>query len=442
MPASPPPFGVVNGKPMKADRVVRLFSERAAPDAYLHWDEVRRRQPPGDASVEEWWFAIKIMRSGDRRAIELRGTDGRPFTFITPGRVVQALHRIDVGAGGTVIGSDASLSASDRDRYITRSLIEEAITSSQLEGATTTRVVAKELIRSGRAPRDRSERMIVNNYVTMERIRELRGSDLTPELVLELHRLVSTGALDDEAAAGRLRRPTEAVAVTDPYGTVFHEPPPARELEARMKAMCAFANAGAHAGSGSHAFIHPALRAIALHFWLAYDHPFVDGNGRTARALFYWAMLRAGYWLFEFVSISRLLLRAPTGYSRAFLYTETDDNDLTYFLVHQCEIVMRAIDDLHAYIEATTTATRALSARLRQMQDLNHRQQALVAHALRHADAEYTVEAHRRSHGVAYATARADLLQLDALGLFLRGKRGRALAFRPRPGLEKRLRER
>jgi len=57
-----------------------------------------------------------------------------------------------------------------------------------------------------------------------------------------------------------------------------------------MEAMCAFVN-----GRDTEPFIHPAIRAMILHFWLAYDHPFVDGNGRTARALFYWAMLRPGH---------------------------------------------------------------------------------------------------------------------------------------------------
>lgn len=61
-----------------------------------------------------------------------------------------------------------------------------------------------------------------------------------------------------------------------------------------MTAMCAFPN-----GHLPDTFIHPAIRAIILHFWLGYDHPFVDGNGRTARALFYWAMLRQNYSLFE-----------------------------------------------------------------------------------------------------------------------------------------------
>jgi Fic family protein len=164
--------------------------------------------------------------------------------------------------------------------------MEEAITSSQLEGAVTTREVAKKMLAEGRKPRDRSERMIANNYVTMRRIVELKDKPLTPELVFQVHREISEDALDIADGAGRFRRAEEDINVSDMEGTVFHTPPRAGELPARLQSMCDFAN-----GVTPGFFVHPVIRGIILHFWLAYDHPFVDGNGRTARALFYWQML-------------------------------------------------------------------------------------------------------------------------------------------------------
>ena len=65
---------------------------------------------------------------------------------------------------------------------------------------------------------------------------------------------------------------------------------------------------------------------------IAYIHPFGDGNGRTARAIFYWSILRSGYWLFEYVSISKLIQEKRSDYDKAFIFTETDDFDLTYFI--------------------------------------------------------------------------------------------------------------
>jgi len=200
--------------------------------------------------------------------------------------------------------------------------------------------------------------------------------------------------------------------------------------------MCDFAN-----GKTPDGFIYPAIRSIILHFWLSYDHPFVDGNGRTARALFYWSMLRHKYWLCEFISISQIILNAPAKYVRSFLYTETDENDLTYFILYQLEVVRRAVDELHAYIKRKTKQLQKLERELRGIALLNHRQRALVGHAIRHPDQRYTIQSHRVSHNVVYQTARADLLDLQERGLLCAKKIGRTLHFTPAIDLEKKLAE-
>jgi Fic family protein len=182
------------------------------------------------------------------------------------------------------------------------------------------------------------------------------------------------------------------------------------------------------------------IRGIILHFWLAYDHPFVDGNGRTARALFYWQMLHAGYWLFEFISISQFLRKAPVQYGMAFLHTETDDNDLTYFIIHQTEIIRRALKELHGYVSRKAAETRACLNVLQNHPELNHRQQALIAHALRHPGFAYSIAGHGARQAVVYQTARTDLLSLARLGLLEQRKAGRALVFVAPRNLEERLR--
>ena len=128
-------------------------------------------------------------------------------------------------------------------------------------------------------------------------------------------------------------------------------------------------------------------------------------------------MLRNRYWLFEFISISEILVRAPAKYARSFLYTETDSNDLTYFIIYQTEVMKRAVEGLHAYIKKKAEELRQTEALLRHSGNLNHRQEALLGHALRHPDTRYTIEGHRLSHSIAYDTARNDLLQLHNLEL-------------------------
>ena len=299
----------------------------------------------------------------------------------------------------------------------------------------TTREVAKEMIRTGRAPRDNSEQMILNNFMTMQRVTELKKDELTPEIVFAIHRLVTEKTLPEATAGGRFRRPDENRVVGDDFGEIFHNPPPAEELPGRLQAMCDFAN-----GRTPGFFVHPAVRAIILHFWLAYDHPFVDGNGRTARALFYWGMLHAGYWLFEFISISSILKKAPVMYGLSYLHSETDGNDLTYFIVAQTHVIRRAIEELHAYINRKTMEVRELESHVRILGFFNHRQADLVRHALKHPYQEYTIASHGKSHNVAYQTARTDLLDLKTRGALDEKKRGRKMVFTVPRDLSERLR--
>jgi Fic family protein len=404
-------------------------------DRYLHWDDLRRRPPPAGFSREEWWFGVKSIRMGQLRPINLRDKNAKPFQFGQPDSLAELLHKIDCGLGAVLGLPEAIGQQSARNRYVINTLIQESIMSSQLEGAATTRVVAREMLRTGRPPRDQGERMIMNNYLTMQRIREIRDKDLTPELIFELHRQITSNTLETSDAAGRFRRPDEDVRVMDEIdGTVFHQPPPAAELPGRLEAMCEFAN-----GRNPDFFVHPLVRAIVLHFWLAYDHPFVDGNGRTARALFYWSMLRQKYDLFEFVSISDILLQSPNRYAMAFLHTETDENDLTYFILHQAQVIREAVDALHGYLARKKTELQATAESLRGVEGLNHRQQALISHALRESQTIYLISAHQRSHGVSYQTARDDLFDLVGVGLLLQGKEGRRYIFRAPSDLDERI---
>lgn len=397
---------------------------------YRHWDEVRHRQPPDALTLDEWWLGIKLARRGLLRTLPFEDKDGRSFHFGMPDPVLETLHHIDQHAAGQITMGLPLVSGTDRNRYLVSSLIEEAVTSSQLEGASTTRADAKAMLRSGRKPVDRSEQMIFNNFQAIQAIHDQQGKKLTPERVLELHRLLTQETLEDPSAAGRFRQADEPVDVVDHRdGVILHEPPAAGRLAERLSRLCDFANAT----GPQQAFVHPVVRAIVLHFMLAYDHPFVDGNGRTARALFYWSMANAGYWLMEYVSISSLIKQAPAQYARAFLQTETDDNDLTYFILHQLQVIQQAIDRLHDYLQRKVdeqqSAERLLQRSPRIADALNHRQVALLSHALRQSGHAYTVASHQRSHKITQQTARTDLQKLVEMGLLDQHKRGRAFVF-------------
>ena len=271
--------------------------------------------------------------------------------------------------------------------------------------------------------------MILNNYRALQYMRDQMDDRLTPGSVLELQRILTTGTLENPDAAGRLQRPDEVrVAVVDAIdGSVIHNPPPADQLVDRLQTMCDFANER----ESPDRFIHPVVRAILLHFWLAYDHPFEDGNGRTARALFYWYMRTRRYWLVEYLSISRILRAAPSQYSRSFMFTETDERDATYFIVYQLRVIQDAVDQLHSYLRQKIRDVRDVEGLLKGSSDFNHRQLALLGNAIRNPEANYSFQTHASRHGVTHETARNDLLPLARMGLLEQRRQGRRYTFRP-----------
>jgi Fic family protein len=424
----------------KPSRLAELLLMEIGPELngnYFHWDQLRHRQPPEGLSHEEWWLLMKKARGANKKVIGLEDPHNNKFSFTLTEALHRKLSQMDRDAAGAIATDAPVVTDENRERYITRSLFEEAITSSQLEGASTTTRVAKKMLHSRRKPRNRSEQMIMNNYRAMSFVRDNRLEPLSENFILELHRIVTDNTMDDPSTSGRWRKADEHIHVTDNRdGTILYTPPHADQIPDRMKKLIEFANSDL-----GESFIHPIIQAVILHFMLSYEHPFTDGNGRAARALFYWFMSRKEYWLIEFISISKVIKQSPTKYARAFLYVETDDNDLTYFLHQQFDVIITSISSLYDYLSKKASELQETKQLLRGpiQTRLNYRQTALISHALKHPNNFYEIQSHRSSHGITYETARTDLHGLEKLGLLTKSKRGNAFVFQSPSSLSDRI---
>lgn len=396
---------------------------------YRHWAKVRFIARSKGLDPHRLWALVKMIRGLTQRSLPLRGAMSKPVVYCVPDFVQDELMRIDQQLSGRFgAPEDEPVSAHDRERYIVSALREEAIASSMLEGAATTRREAKRMLGSGRKPRTRGERMVYNNYRAISFVREHRGTPLSVDFLLEVQRIITEGTLESESESGRLRGVGDRIVVEDAYGEVVHEPPPASELSARLDELCRFGN-----GECGPEFLHPVVRACVLHYQLGFDHPFCDGNGRTARAIFYWQMLRSGYWLFEYLPISRLIYAGPAKYGLAFLYTETDSFDATYFLVYKARILRRAREELHEYIGRKQREVAAARGVFEGDSRLNHRQREVILRLVRGRDGWINIQIHKDRTGVAYGTARSDLLDLAEWGYLLKRKQGKGFVFVPGP---------
>jgi Fic family protein len=442
IPDTPPPFDrlmkEVIAEPKDFIRIMEagVWKATIEGEKYVHWDRLRHHTHPKRITTEQWWAAIKMARRSISRVLPSQSTKHEPFTIAFTDPLHRYLSEADRDFGGRVSIPQALENPDTRDRYRISASIEEAVTSSQLEGATTTRKVAVEMLRTGRQPTDKSERMIYNNYRAIRFIRKIQDQPLTPNVVMELHSIVTDQTLDDPNDAGRLRTKEVAVYGSGPdENVVYHVPPQWTELPKRLQALCDFANEKTELDF----FLHPIVRAILLHFGLAYDHPFMDGNGRTARALFYWSMARSRYWLCEYLSISHFIKKAPAEYALSYLYTETDDNDTTYFVLSQLGILKKALEALHDFVRVKMRAMNRAQKILRQSQAFNHRQLALLGHAMQHPDATYSARGHATSHDVSTVTARADLVGLAKAKLLVPVRAGVGFIYTVPPDMEERL---
>lgn len=419
---------------------ILLDQDLAVDTEYRPWEWFFRHEPPKGFTREEWWLAVRSRRAQTARPTPFTDVTGTAFSYNLPDPLLRLIDSISAQARGQVELPEPIANESTRNRYLVRSLIEEAITSSQLEGASTSRVRAKQMLREDQAPRDRSEQMILNNYRAMQRIVALKESPLSPDLVREIHHMVTENTLDDPSDAGKVQEPGEARVRI--YGThdgdqVLHVPPPAEELPERLERLCAFANTTDEPADSS-PYMPALLRALTLHFMMGYDHYFADGNGRTSRAVFYWSMLHQGFFLTEFLSISRLLRKAPAKYARSFLLTEQDEGDLTHFFLRQAEFVARAIKELNTYLETKSRQFNQAAHLLRDL-GLNHRQIDLLESFLRDPGGAATVRTHEQRHGVVPQTARTDLQDLESRGLLTSTRQGRRVVWFPAEDLATRI---
>jgi Fic family protein len=375
-------------------------------DKYLYWDKVKYQETPTNIRKEDLWAAVKLSRSIHARRI---GFGKYSFTYNTTDNIQKNLHEFDLNIGGQS-GSKGIIPEEDKKRYLISSVMEEAIASSQIEGAVTTRKKAKEMLRKNTKPRTKSEQMIVNNYITIRRITEIQNEDLTVQKLLEIHKLITSQTLDNEIDEGQFRESNEINVVDVTDGEIVHIPPDYKEINGLIEEFCRFFN-----DKNDKRFIHPIIKGCVIHFLIGFIHPFVDGNGRTARALFYWYLLSKGYWLTEYLSISRLIIKSKVQYALAYLYCEKDSLDLTYFINYQLKTMSLAYDSLREYIQRKINEKKRLTE-FQRIDGINERQAYVIKWLYEEADLIFSIKEIETRFSVSNQTARTDLLKLAEFG--------------------------
>ena len=372
---------------------------------YEYWDKVKYKSLPEGYTPQMLWTHVKASR--------LRGMmvvwNKYGINLCITSQMQRMCHDFDMKFG-SFWDVDNDAQSPEKKYYLSSSLMEEAIYSSKMEGASTTRVVAKEMLRKKKSPQNKAQQMIVNNYNTIQYIVNHKDDPLTEEGLLYIHRLMTEKTLDNPDDAGRFRTNDKVVVADMIEGDIIYTPPSYKEIPEFVETLCDFFN-----NDSPNTFIHPIIKGIIVHFMLAYMHPFSDGNGRTARALFYWYMLKENYKLTEYMSISRVISKSKSSYEKAFRYTENDGNDMGYFVAYNLKALETSFQQLRDYIQRKQQEKKAASIFMR-AGNINQRQAIVLQRLKDEPDTIFTVKDVQELFSVSSMTARKDLTDLVQQG--------------------------
>ena len=321
--------------------------------------------------------------------------------------IQRTLHEIDSRVPSGFLSSEK---IDDKRRLMLSisSMMEESIASSQLEGASTTTKLAKKLLRSNIEPKDHSQRMIYNNYRAIQLLKEHLNEPLSSELIKEIHMTITDGLMEDPNSSGRFRT-DDSVAVRDVYDDItYHIPVRHETVPAMIDDLCRYVN-------DEKEFVHPIIKGIIIHYILAYIHPFLDGNGRVSRALFYWYCLKRGYSMMEYLSLSKVIKNHRQRYDMAYLLSETDDDDITYFILYNLRMISEAMDVFDSYLRKKMKEQEDSKKGLEQY-GLSFRQSQIVKDMMHDGEpiSQYELSV---KYQTSVPTIRRDLIKLMDVGL-------------------------
>lgn len=376
-----------------------------ANDDYEYWDKVKYKKLPEGFTPQMLWANVKASRL--RSMIPVWEKYG--INLCITSQMQRMCHEFDMKFGSFWEVEGDALSA-ERKYYLSSSLMEEAIYSSKMEGASTTRIVAKEMLRKKKSPQNKSQQMIANNYNTIQYIVEHKDEPLTEEALLHIHRLMTEKTMDNPEDAGRFRTNDKIVVADMVEGDIIYTPPSFQEIPEFVKSLCDFFN-----NDNPRTFIHPIIRGIIVHFMLAFMHPFADGNGRTARALFYWYMLKEKYLLTEYMSISRVIAKSKPSYEKSFRYVENDGNDIGYFVAYNLRALEISFQQLTDYIQRKQNEKKAATSFMI-AGNINYRQAMILQRLKEEPNTIMTVKDVQEMFSVSSMTARKDLSDLVLQG--------------------------
>ena len=197
---------------------------------------------------------------------------------------------------------------------------------------------------------DRARREVLNYFAVLRWIaRQPQGRRITVDGILWLHRLLTTGLLPS-AQVGAFRRSRNVILSA---GRVVYEPPGPGAAAPGTEALVQWLEITASS-------THPIIASACAHYEIARLHPFLDGNGRVARALATWVLYHRGFDTQHLFAVDQYFKEDREGYYQALQRVRKEDEDLTSWLEY---VALAVLDTLGRTSQRTEQLALPSSAR-------------------------------------------------------------------------------
>ncbi len=404
---------------------IETYFNKMSNEKYLYWDKAKYLPEIQGLSSLESWYIAKQIRKVSSIETPIKSESEKFFSWYRPLYTDKFLREIDMHAGGTFLTENSKTAQeTTRQKYLTRGIVEESIASSQLEGADTSSKYAKKMITEHIKPRTKSEQMIVNNYRVLQKIEnDYKNEKLSSYLLQTLQSQLTDKTLKNCYNPGEFRKDSDDIVVY--YDRkIAHIPPKADFVKTELNRLIEYANNDSD-------FIHPVIKAIELHFWLGYLHPFPDGNGRLARSIFYWYLFKHDYWAMGYLPISATLKRSQHDYAYSYIYSEQDDLDFTYFYDYNMRRILKSIDIFQSHLSKKIKENELIDSTIhKNLPTLNKRQIHTLKYLTSSPDTFTSGTSYRIMHGIALRTAYRDLKELLSSKLVYSEQNGKNVIYK------------
>lgn len=387
-------------------------------ESYKTLDEIKYRlnqvgQPPSEWSE----ISKKILRYRKTAAVPLfiKSIDTK-FWFFQADCILKKAHEIE--KLGLALYEKINTESAFAKEFKLDSTIEEAITSAIYEGASSTRAKAQELIATQTPPKSKDEWMLVNNYQALLWIKENHSTAMTIDLINQVHAIVTKNTLagDDINYSGKHR--DDRVYVYSPTQELKHEGVEHQKLiPALMEAIDLITK--------NQRYFPALLKGILSHYFISYIHPYFDGNGRTARTMFYYKAIKNELPFVELLSVSAYLKNHGKQYEKSFEKVVENDFDITYFIDFNLDALWEALKKVDSKVKFLLTINT-----LEKKLNLSVHQIGLLQKLALHRFRTYDIEAYAKSIDKSREIARQELRQLADLGLLKEMKQGKKFVYK------------